>query len=557
MDLLNVHVYKDTTDQLVVGQTVFASLHCHSYGVELVTSSGQCPMSSSRMTWGTVYTTSVTVTNLLPATEYRMTMVAQNGLPGEEGNRSISIVLTTQSVSASSSSYCEVLNILLAGKAPEEIAPLLAKFDSTVEAQSAPEQDLEQCQPNANAWLRAIPSIHNDLALEPQEVQVLLKWWLGIPISTADRKCPLCSSALDPDCHHALTCRSGGDIIARHNKLRDCFANLCSKACLSPQLEKGPGLDFSTPADVLVPNWSLSNPAAFDLKVIHPVNTDLILEASLASGNSAEFGEIGKHTKNDQMSELLATAPDPLSKARLLSASKKESGSWLHTLPVTSLGLRMDDNTIRIAIGLRLGTPLCIPHLCYHCGANVDTLGTHGLSCRFSAGCHFRHAMLNDILHRALSSANVPSRLEPTGLDRTDGKRPDGITMVPWSNGRLLVWDATCVDTFAPSHLSMTASEVCAAANQAEQTKIKKYSYITSHAYHSFTPVAFETTGVCGPRSMSFLTDFGRRIVNTTGEKSSLAYLLQRFSVAIQRGNAASVLGTLPPTLFPPLSNGV
>ena len=96
--------------------------------------------------------------------------------------------------------------------------------------------------------------------------------------------------------------------------------------------------------------------------------------------------------------ELLATAPDPLSKARLLSASKKESDSWLHTLPVTSLGLRMDDNTLRIAIGLRLGTPLCIPHLCYHCGANVDTLGSHGLSFRFSAGRHFRHAMLNDPL---------------------------------------------------------------------------------------------------------------------------------------------------------------
>ena len=91
-------------------------------------------------------------------------------------------------------------------------------------------------------------------------------------------------------------------------------------------------------------------------------------------------------------------------------------------------------------------------------------LGTHGLSCRFSAGRHFCHAMLKDILHRALSSANVPSRLEPTGLNRADGKRPDGITMVPWSNGRLLVWDATCVDTFATSHLSITASEVCAAA---------------------------------------------------------------------------------------------
>ena len=66
--------------------------------------------------------------------------------------------------------------------------------------------------------------------------------------------------------------------------------------------------------------------------------------------------------------ELLATAPDPLSKAMLLSASKKESGAWLNTLPVTSLGLRMDNNTIRIAIGLRLGAPLCIPHLCHHWG---------------------------------------------------------------------------------------------------------------------------------------------------------------------------------------------
>eukprot|EP00731_Ephydatia_muelleri_P014911 Em0008g631a len=32
--------------------------------------------------------------------------------------------------------------------------------------------------------------------------------------------------------------------------------------------------------------------SAFDLKVIHPLNTDLILEASLASGNSAECGEV-------------------------------------------------------------------------------------------------------------------------------------------------------------------------------------------------------------------------------------------------------------------------
>eukprot|EP00731_Ephydatia_muelleri_P014465 Em0008g185a len=50
---------------------------------------------SLRMTWGTVTTISETVTNLLPATEYRMTVVAQNGLPGDERNRSTIIDVTT------------------------------------------------------------------------------------------------------------------------------------------------------------------------------------------------------------------------------------------------------------------------------------------------------------------------------------------------------------------------------------------------------------------------------------------------------------------------------
>ena len=69
---------------------------------------------SLRMTWGNVTTTSVSVTNLLPATEYRITVVAQNGLPGEEGNRSISIILTTQS--SFSSMPCFMLISVLNGE---------------------------------------------------------------------------------------------------------------------------------------------------------------------------------------------------------------------------------------------------------------------------------------------------------------------------------------------------------------------------------------------------------------------------------------------------------
>ena len=60
------------------------------------------------------------------------------------------------------------------------------------------------------------------------------------------------------------------------------------------------------------------------------------------------------------------------------------------------------------------------------CKVSVFQIGLHNF-------IHNCHAMLNDILHKALSSAIVPSRLEPTGVGRADGKRPDEITMIPGS----------------------------------------------------------------------------------------------------------------------------
>ena len=83
----------------------------------------------------------------------------------------------------------------------------------------------------------------------------------------------------------------------------------------------------------------------------------------------------------------------------------------------------------------------------------MDTFGIHPLSCRFSAGRIPRHSAQSDVVRRGLSAAGIPSMLEPSGLDRGDGKRPDGITVYPYSRGRCLIWDATCVNTFASLNL--------------------------------------------------------------------------------------------------------
>src|ERR1043165_7397235 len=74
-----------------------------------------------------------------------------------------------------------------------------------------------------------------------------------------------------------------------------------------------------------------------------------------------------------------------LDRARLSGSRAPHAGDWLLARAVTALGLRLSDDVIRIAVGIRLGTTLCEPHLC-HCGQRVDARGTHGLACRKTAG---------------------------------------------------------------------------------------------------------------------------------------------------------------------------
>ena len=135
---------------------------------------------------------------------------------------------------------------------------------------------------------------------------------------------------------------------------------------------------------------------------------------------------------------LLAFQSDEHNRTRLLAAAAPHSGDWFQVLPISSCGLRPDDDAIRIAIGLRLGANLCDPHVCY-CDTFVNSHSTHGLSCKRGSSKLTRIAIINNLIHRALVRARILSTMEPTGLSRSDGKRPDGFTLVPWSAGKSII----------------------------------------------------------------------------------------------------------------------
>ena len=109
------------------------------------------------------------------------------------------------------------------------------------------------------------------------------------------------------------------------------------------------------------------------------------------------------------------------------------------SLPITSCGLKFDDEEVRVAVGTRLALKLCITHPC-RCGSKVDSFGRHSLVCKRAPGRTVRDHHLNDVIARSLASAGVPVSKEPSGLSRSDGKRPDGLTLIRGSRAGHLYW---------------------------------------------------------------------------------------------------------------------
>ena len=105
-----------------------------------------------------------------------------------------------------------------------------------------------------------------------------------------------------------------------------------------------------------------------------------------------------------------------------------------------------------------------------------------------------------------------------------------------------MVWDVTCPDTLAPELYQSRRHGPGAVATFAADNKRLKYAEIS----RIFVPIAVETMGVVGEEGLTFLKELGARISTSTKKRRSFEFLMQRFSVAIQRGNAACIRGTLP-----------
>ena len=92
---------------------------------------------------------------------------------------------------------------------------------------------------------------------------------------------------------HHVGCRGNGDLIHRHNSLRDTIFSAAQSAALAPRKEV-PSLvssSSSRPANIVLPCWKQGKPTAFDVTVIFPLQQLTIQGASVTPGYAIAVGE--------------------------------------------------------------------------------------------------------------------------------------------------------------------------------------------------------------------------------------------------------------------------
>ena len=161
------------------------------------------------------------------------------------------------------------------------------------------------------------------------------------------------------------------------------------------------------------------------------------------------------------------------------------------------------------------------------------------MSCKHISGHLTRHNLHNDIVLRSLTRAKIPATREPAGLLRSNGKRPDGLTLIPWREGRCLVWDVTVAGTTA-GYLPSTSISVGSAVELAAVRKQTKYADLAQR--YEFVPIAVESHGTYSATATALLADHGGRLSAATSDAKETAHLFQHLSIALQRFNVVCVI---------------
>jgi len=127
----------------------------------------------------------------------------------------------------------------------------------------------------------------------------------------------------------------------------------------------------------------------------------------------------------------------------------------------------------------------------------------------------------------------MPVAKERNGLSISDNKRPDGLTLLPWQEGKPLAWNVTVICPLAVSYVSGYSPG--ASAELAASRKCEKYANLPNS--YIFQPIAFENFGTLKSSAISLISALGRNISTKSDDLRESTFLFQRLAITLQRFN--------------------
>ena len=186
------------------------------------------------------------------------------------------------------------------------------------------------------------------------------------------------------------TCFNHPALLGKYDKtVRDGLSKVCnfgdiSSTQLALPAEMG-GFGVSSASLLALPAFLASGFGASEFlstifsETFEDVSFTKALEKWLSLTNEQESPLDGTQ-KNWTQPVFVKTAQDLISRlndkrSKVFNAHQVKFGSqWLNVVPCKNLGLKLDDQQLRISIGLRLGANIRVGHTC-HCGKRVERDG--------------------------------------------------------------------------------------------------------------------------------------------------------------------------------------
>ena len=142
--------------------------------------------------------------------------------------------------------------------------------------------------------------------------RISLKRRLGIPMLEQPTFCGFCNSHLDIHADHAVVCKNKGNLIRRHNIMRNAIFQIGVLAKIGPSMEKkgiiGDRPNWR-PADVLLPSSPPAPDRCLDIAITDAMQSKYFLQNPISLAND-DFSPADEYAKNVKLPKYSGLMPE-------------------------------------------------------------------------------------------------------------------------------------------------------------------------------------------------------------------------------------------------------